>query len=131
MKSAGIAAGFHGYQVMTEHRSALRKTLPHLARTFAIWAGRIAMTVREFVFAPAPSEAGHDVVVSYRPGARALSADRQLYVAAMLGGAVLLVTAIILGLSALLATHAVGLIEDDTQSLAASTFRPTIARGAD
>jgi len=68
----------------------------------------------------------HEGGSSYKPGVRALPTNLQWRVVAAMGGAVLIVMTIIFGIAALLASRAVGLAKDDSQSsIAASTFHPT------
>jgi cobalt-zinc-cadmium efflux system membrane fusion protein len=110
---------------MTEYRGYLCKGLPHLANVLSVWVGRVAKVIREVIPLPAAGEAGHEAEVPYRPGARALPVNRQWRIVAALGGAALIVVAIILGFSALVATRAVSLVKADGQNSAAPMFQPT------
>lgn len=61
----------------------------------------------------------------HRPGARALPAMRQWRVVAAMAGAAFIVIFIVVGVAALLATRAVGLVKDDNHGATGTAFQPT------
>lgn len=100
-----------------------------LARS-AQWVSALRDRIRSVLAPPASAAPGHTAhdAIAYRPGAHALPAKQQWRVLAAMGGAALIVIAIIVGVAALLATRAVGLVKGDTHSLAGDTFQPTAAQ---
>jgi len=94
---------------MTDNQSATRNILAFPAGT----SSGLRDQIREATGAgaAAPAHPPHEDGTSYRPGERALPANQRWRMLAAMGGAAVIVIAIILSIAALLSTRAVGLVE--------------------
>jgi membrane fusion protein, heavy metal efflux system len=108
---------------MTDNQSPLKPKLFQPTRILAALRARALAVLG--LDAGVAGHAPHEVPVTYQPGARALPANQQWRMLAAMGGAAVIVIAIILSIAALLATRAVGLGKDESQGRAGSAFQPT------